>query len=191
MHCNIEHTCSNILPTQRLMSWPRGVKVERTHGGSQEETSNLCSHTFGIPTVIDHAIHLVQWSGWVFEKERKKELDQLQIKNFYYKLDSQIVIRIRIKIAIPSYQRRPSSLRKREGNVRFPTNLLVRRSPRPTSRWAPKVHRMMGKTQWRHCEQSFGTNVLVLGKERVNFPLLSEPLKTDVNQKFVIARFLN
>jgi len=38
--------------------------------------------------------------------------------------------------AIPSYQKRPSSssLRKREGNVRFPTNLHgVRRSARPTS----------------------------------------------------------
>jgi len=47
-----------------------------------------------------------------------------------------------------SYQRRPSSPRKREGNVRFPTNLHgVRRSARPTSRWAPKAHRMMGKTQ--------------------------------------------
>jgi len=35
-----------------------------------------------------------------------------------------------IFLAIPSYQRRPSSLRKREGNVRFPTNLHgVRRSP--------------------------------------------------------------
>ena len=49
--------------------------------------------------------------------------------------------------AIPSYQRRPSSPRKREENVRFPTNLHgVRRSARPTSRWAPKAHRMMGKT---------------------------------------------
>jgi len=37
--------------------------------------------------------------------------------------------------AIPSYQRRPSSLKKREGNVRFPTNLHGdRRSARPTSR---------------------------------------------------------
>ena len=93
-----------------------------------------------------------------------------------------------------SYQRRPSSPRKREGNVRFPTNLNgVRRSARPTSRWAPKAHRMimMGKTQWRHCERSFGTNVLVLGKERDNFPLLSEPLKTDVNKNVVIERFLN
>jgi len=50
--------------------------------------------------------------------------------------------------AVPSYQIRPSSPRKREGNVRFPTNLhRVRRSTRPTSRWAPKAHRMMGKTQ--------------------------------------------
>ena len=80
--------------------------------------------------------------------------------------------------AIPSYQRRPSSPRKREENVRFPTNLHgVRRSARPTSRWAPKAHRMMGRTQWRHCERSFGTNVLVLGKEHDNFPLLSKPLK--------------
>jgi len=94
--------------------------------------------------------------------------------------------------AILSYQRRPSSLRKREGHVRFSTNLRgVRRSARPTSRWAPKAHRMMGKTQWRHCERSFGTSVLVLGKQRDNFPLLSEPLKTDVNKNVVIERFLN
>ena len=47
-----------------------------------------------------------------------------------------------------SYQRRPSSPRNREGNVRFPTNLHgVGRSARPTSRWAPKAHRTMGKTQ--------------------------------------------
>ena len=50
--------------------------------------------------------------------------------------------------AIPSYQRRSSFPRKREGNVRFPTNLYgVRCSARPTSRWTPKAHRMMGKTQ--------------------------------------------
>ena len=50
--------------------------------------------------------------------------------------------------AIPSYQRRPSYPRKREGNVRFPTNLHgVRRSARPTSTWAPKAHHVMGKTQ--------------------------------------------
>jgi len=37
--------------------------------------------------------------------------------------------------AIPSYQRRSSSPRKREENVTFPTNLHgVRRSARPTSR---------------------------------------------------------
>jgi len=33
--------------------------------------------------------------------------------------------------------------------------------------------------------------VLVLGKERDNFPLLSEPLKTDVNKNIVTERFLN
>jgi len=33
--------------------------------------------------------------------------------------------------------------------------------------------------------------VLVLGKQRDNFPLLSEPLKTDVNKNVVIERFLN
>ena len=71
--------------------------------------------------------------------------------------------------------------KKREGNVRFPTNLHgVGRSARPTSRCTPMAHRMMGKTHWRHCERSFGTNVLVLGKQGDNFPLLSEPLKTDV-----------
>ena len=37
--------------------------------------------------------------------------------------------------AVPSYQRRPSSPRNREGNVRFPTNMHgAGRSGRPTSR---------------------------------------------------------
>ena len=50
--------------------------------------------------------------------------------------------------AMASYQRQPSSPRKREGNVRFPTDLHGEgRSARSTSRWAPKAHRMMGKTQ--------------------------------------------
>ena len=80
--------------------------------------------------------------------------------------------------AIPSYQRRLSSPRKREESVRFPKNLHgVRRSARPTSTWAPKAHRMMGKTQWRLCRRSFGTNVLGLGNERDDFLLLSKPLK--------------
>ena len=110
----------------------------------------------------------------------------------YMNIDIYIYICIYIYIAIPSYQRRPSSLRKREGNVRFPTNLhVVLRSARPTFRWAPKAHRMMGKTEWRHCERSFGTNVLVFGKERDNFPLLSEPLKTDVNKNVITERLLN
>jgi len=51
----------------------------------------------------------------------------------------------RRRLAVPSYQRRPSSPRKREGNVRFLHG--VRRSARPTSRWASKAHCMMGKTQ--------------------------------------------
>ena len=63
--------------------------------------------------------------------------------------------------------------------------------PRDQRLGAPKAHRMMGKTQWRHCKRSFGTNVLVLGKQRNDFPLLSEPLKTDVNKNVVIERFLN
>jgi len=83
---------------------------------------------------------------------------------------------------------------QKEGRKREICNLHgVRRFARPKSRWAPQAHRMMGKTQWRHCERSFGTNVLVLGKQRDNFPLLSEPLKTetDVNENVVIERFLN
>jgi len=35
----------------------------------------------------------------------------------------------------------------------------VGRSARPTSRWAWEAHRMMGKTQKRHCEWSFSTNI--------------------------------
>ena len=46
-----------------------------------------------------------------------------------------ILCAVKLQVANPSYSRRPSSLRKREGNVRFPTNLHVaRRSARPTSR---------------------------------------------------------
>jgi len=64
-----------------------------------------------------------------------------------------------------------------EGRKRVPMNLhRVGRSARPTSRWAPKAHRMMGKTQKRHCERSFGTNMLVLGTQRDNFLSPSDPL---------------
>jgi len=79
--------------------------------------------------------------------------------------------------------------RKREISIESARGSSLR--ARPTSRWAPKAHRMMGKTQWRHRERSFGTNVPVLDKQRDNFPLLSEPLKTDVNKNVVIERFLN
>ena len=54
---------------------------------------------------------------------------------------------------------------------------------------APRGQRV-GERQ-RHCERSFGTDVLVLGKEHDDFPLLSEPLETDVNKNVVIERFLN
>jgi len=36
---------------------------------------------------------------------------------------------------------------------------------------------MMGKTQYRHCERSFGTNVLVLGKQRDDSLSPFQPLK--------------
>jgi len=150
----------------------------------------------------------VFWKFWDTQKRFHQAFSKYQIQNTkinlsehadlkHYNYDYNQPLRERQKETVKnksdtSYQRRPSSLKKREGNVRFPTNLHgVRRSARPTSRWAPKAHRMIGKTQWRHCERSFGTNVLVLGKERDNFPLLSEPLKTDVNKNVVIERFLN
>jgi len=38
-----------------------------------------------------------------------------------------------------------------------------------SSRWAPKAHHMMGKTQKGHCEQSFGTHVLVLAINTTTF----------------------
>jgi len=47
-----------------------------------------------------------------------------------------------------------------------------------------------GKTQQRHCERSFGTNVLVLGKRRDNLLLLSEPLKSDVNKNDVMMMMI-
>jgi len=44
----------------------------------------------------------------------------------------------------------------------FPMNLhKVGRSARPTSRWSPKAHHVMGKTHKRHCERSFGTHELI------------------------------
>ena len=62
--------------------------------------------------------------------------------------------------AVLFYQRRPSSPEKREGNVRVPANLhRFDHLARTTSRWAPKVHRMKGKTQQRHCERTFGVCV--------------------------------
>jgi len=59
----------------------------------------------------------------------------------------------------------------------------VCRSARPASRWALKAHRMMGKTQWRHCERSFGTNVLVLGKQSRHLSLAVPTSKKDVYKK--------
>ena len=44
-------------------------------------------------------------------------------------------------------------------------------------RLGERQRKMMGKTQWRHCERSFGTNVLVLGKERDNLLSPSNLLK--------------
>jgi|AntRauMFilla1563_2_1112583.scaffolds.fasta_scaffold28299_1 hypothetical protein len=58
----------------------------------------------------------------------------------------------------------------------------VCRFARPTSRWAPQAHRMMGKTQWRHCERSFGSNVLVLGKQSRPLSLAVPTSLKDVNK---------
>jgi len=44
------------------------------------------------------------------------------------------------------------------------------------------THRMMIKTQQRHCERSIGTNVLVLGKTRDYFFSADATLKKDVNE---------
>jgi len=53
----------------------------------------------------------------------------------------------------------------------------VCRPARPTSRWAPKAYRMMGRTQWRLCERSFGTNVLYYTNNHDTFLWPSHPLK--------------
>ena len=58
----------------------------------------------------------------------------------------------------------------------------VGRSARPTSRWAPKAHRMMGKTQWRHCKRSCGTNVLVFDKQSRHLSLAVPTSKKDVHK---------
>jgi len=51
-------------------------------------------------------------------------------------------------------------------------------------------HRMMGKTQQTHCEQSFGTNVLVLGKQSRHLSLVFPTSKKDDNKNVVIEQVL-
>jgi len=73
------------------------------------------------------------------------------------------------RAAVVFHQRRPSSARKRERNMRVSTNLHgVDRLAKPIFRCALKAYRMTGKTQQRQCERSCGKNVLVLGKTRYN-----------------------
>jgi len=51
------------------------------------------------------------------------------------------------------------------------TLLVCPTSTRPRLfKWAQEAHKMIGKTQQRHCEMSFGTHVLVLGKHATTFP---------------------
>ena len=65
-------------------------------------------------------------------------------------------------------------LERGKRNVQFqPMYTGVYCSVRPASSTV-KAHHMMGKTQPRLCERSFGTNVLVLGQQRDNFLSLSK-----------------
>jgi len=50
---------------------------------------------------------------------------------------------------------------------------------------------MMRKTQYKHCEELFGTNVLVLGKRRDSFLLPSQPLKKDPIENVGIEQLLD
>ena len=67
----------------------------------------------------------------------------------------------------------------------------VCRSARPTSRWAPKAHRMMAKQQCRHCKRSFGTNVLVSDKQLLHLSLAVLTSKRDVNKNVAIEQVPN
>jgi len=70
-------------------------------------------------------------------------------------------------LAVPSFQRHPSSVREWEGKEIVPTNLhRVDLLAREKYGCASKAHRVSGKTRQRQCERSFGTNVLLLGKPR-------------------------
>jgi len=110
-------------------------------------------------------------------------------------------IKIVMVLAVPVWHFRNSVWSKtaifpemREGNVPVSSSMNlhgVDRSARPTSRWAPKAHNMMGKTQQRHCERSFGTNVLVLGKQRDNLLSPSQPLNRMSTIFFIIEQVPN
>jgi len=50
---------------------------------------------------------------------------------------------------------------------------------------------MMGKTQYRHCERSFGTNVLVLGKQSRRLSVAVQTSKKDVNKNVVMEQVSN
>jgi len=64
----------------------------------------------------------------------------------------------------------PCSLKKGKETCTVPMNLHgFGKFARPTSRWAPKAHHRMGKTQKGLCERSFGTNVLVFAINTTTF----------------------
>jgi len=100
-------------------------------------------------------------------------------------------------LKVPSFQRQPPSSREREGKETVPTNLhRVDVLAREKSGCASKAHRDSGKTQQRHCEGSFGTNVVLLGKThdgKTRDDLLSADklLKKDVNGKVGREQVLN
>ena len=67
-------------------------------------------------------------------------------------------------------KRLPSSLNHWKHTCTVRMNLHgVCRSARPTFKWTPKAHHMMGKTQKGHCERSFGTKVLVSANNATTF----------------------
>jgi len=89
-------------------------------------------------------------------------LERLQARNCPPLFESNRATHCNI-LAIPSYQRRPSSLGQRNETCMIPMHPHgVDRSSRPTSRWAPKAHQMMAKKQQKRRGRTCGANVIVL-----------------------------
>ena len=113
------------------------------NGGCVSNISLCYSESF-TPLGMQLKLRLTLRLGWVFLVFARLVVDQSRRLDFL----TQFQLRSRPKRIHLIKDGHLPSPRNREGNERFPTNLHgVCRSARATSRWAPKAHRMMGKTQ--------------------------------------------